>query len=40
MHNRHLSDIELGKQILYGIALINMSCAAIWLLGFTFNLIR
>jgi hypothetical protein len=37
MRNRPMTNEELGKQILYGIALIATSCVAIWLLGFAFN---
>jgi hypothetical protein len=35
-----MSDKELAVQTFYGVALIGMSCAAIWALGFVVGLLR
>jgi hypothetical protein len=40
MHNRHLTDLELAKSILVGIAAVASACASIWLIGFAVGLIR
>jgi hypothetical protein len=40
MHNKHLSDIELAKSILLGIAAVASACASIWLIGFAVGLIK
>jgi hypothetical protein len=39
-YNKHLTDLELAKAVLLGIAAVASACAGIWLLGFAVGLIR
>jgi hypothetical protein len=35
-----LSDLELAKTVLVGIGAIALSCAGLWLIGFTLGVIK
>jgi hypothetical protein len=37
---QHLSDAELAKSILLGVAALSVACVSLWMLLFTLSLIK
>jgi hypothetical protein len=40
MHSKQMTNAELAKSVLLGIAAISVACAGIWVLGFSLGLIK